>query len=99
MQWRNFKFCPPPRKETNWALLFLVPTAIAKGACKLLCKKNSYQNFGPLGPSPPHCGFCGVTIYATVPMPSDGFRLGGVTCGEGHSPQFCLCLPGFVEAI
>jgi len=24
-QWRNFKFWAP-RKETNWALLFLVPT-------------------------------------------------------------------------
>jgi len=56
----------PPRKETNWALLFFVPIAKAKGACKLLCKKILTRILGPLGPrAPPHCGVCGVTIYAT----------------------------------
>ena len=31
------------------------------------CVKNSYQNFGPPRPAgPPHCGVCGVTIYATA---------------------------------
>ena len=65
-QWRNFKFWAP-RKETNWALLFFVPMAKAKGACKLLCKKILIRILGPLGPwpPPPHCGVCGVTIYAT----------------------------------
>ena len=64
-QWRNFKFWAP-RKETNWALLFFVPMAKAKGACKLLCKKILLRILGPLGPwAPPHCGVCGVTIYAT----------------------------------
>ena len=66
-QWRNFKFWAP-RKETNWALLFSVPMAKAKGACKLLCKKILTRILGPLGPRPPppHCGVCGVTIYATA---------------------------------
>jgi len=39
--------------------------AKAKGACKLLCKKILTRILGPLGP-PPHCGVCGVTIYATA---------------------------------
>jgi len=39
------------------------------------CVKNSYQNFGPPRPAgPPHCGVCGVTIYATADTPASTAR-------------------------